>query len=92
MQVKQFTLVMPHELHFQVVHRLLNEHLSQTLDYKVLWCSFLVYFLIYFNRLVFLTIFIEFLSGGCFLYNCNGNIPHVSSFEGYETECQGDTF
>lgn len=34
-KVKQFTLVMPHELHFQVVHHLLNEHLSQTLDYKV---------------------------------------------------------
>ncbi|KAE9459548.1 hypothetical protein C3L33_08564, partial [Rhododendron williamsianum] len=33
--VKQFTLVTPHELHFQVVHHLLNEHISQTLDYKV---------------------------------------------------------
>ncbi|KAI8546353.1 hypothetical protein RHMOL_Rhmol07G0110200 [Rhododendron molle] len=34
-KVKQFTLVTPHELHFQVVHHLLNEHISQTLDYKV---------------------------------------------------------
>lgn len=35
-KVKQFSLVAPHELHFQIVHHLLNEHISQTLDYKVI--------------------------------------------------------
>lgn len=35
-KVKQFSFVAPHELHFQIVHHLLNEHISQTLDYKVI--------------------------------------------------------
>ncbi|GMP96221.1 hypothetical protein CsSME_00044958 [Camellia sinensis var. sinensis] len=35
-KVKQFSLVAPHELHFQIVHHLLNDHISQTLDYKVI--------------------------------------------------------
>lgn len=35
-KVKQFSLVASHELHFQIVHHLLNEHISQTLDYKVI--------------------------------------------------------
>ncbi|XP_057512753.1 probable DEAD-box ATP-dependent RNA helicase 48 isoform X1 [Actinidia eriantha] len=35
-KVKQFSLVAPHELHFQIVHHLLHEHISQTVDYKVI--------------------------------------------------------
>uniref|UniRef100_A0A5B7BM96 ATP-dependent RNA helicase n=1 Tax=Davidia involucrata TaxID=16924 RepID=A0A5B7BM96_DAVIN len=35
-QVKQSYLVAPHELHFQIVHHLLKEHISQVLDYKVI--------------------------------------------------------
>ncbi|KAF8413132.1 hypothetical protein HHK36_001108 [Tetracentron sinense] len=35
-KVKQSYLVAPHELHFQIVHYLLKEHISQLLDYKVI--------------------------------------------------------
>ncbi|XP_059640204.1 probable DEAD-box ATP-dependent RNA helicase 48 [Cornus florida] len=35
-KVKQSYLVAPHELHFQTVHHLLKEHISQVLDYKVI--------------------------------------------------------
>ncbi|KAA8522380.1 hypothetical protein F0562_013259 [Nyssa sinensis] len=35
-KVKQSYLVAPHELHFQIVHHLLKEHISQMLDYKVI--------------------------------------------------------
>lgn len=35
MQVKQYFLVSQHEFHFQIVHHLLLEHVSQTTDYKV---------------------------------------------------------
>ncbi|KAL5551707.1 hypothetical protein UlMin_001883 [Ulmus minor] len=35
-QVKQSYLVAPHELHFQIVHHLLKEHISQSPDYKVI--------------------------------------------------------
>ncbi|KDP25471.1 hypothetical protein JCGZ_20627 [Jatropha curcas] len=35
-QVKQFFLVVPLNLHFQVVHHLLREHIRQTPDYKVI--------------------------------------------------------
>ncbi|KAL6979604.1 putative DEAD-box ATP-dependent RNA helicase 48 [Sarracenia purpurea var. burkii] len=35
-KVKQFSLVVQHELHFQIVHHLLNDHISQTHDYKVI--------------------------------------------------------
>ncbi|XP_052171199.1 probable DEAD-box ATP-dependent RNA helicase 48 [Diospyros lotus] len=35
-KIKQFSLVMPHDLHFQTVHHLLSEHILQTPDYKVI--------------------------------------------------------
>ncbi|XP_025015532.2 probable DEAD-box ATP-dependent RNA helicase 48 [Ricinus communis] len=35
-KVKQFSMVVPHELHFQVVHHFLKEHILQTPDYKVI--------------------------------------------------------
>ncbi|BFG31684.1 hypothetical protein CerSpe_179580 [Prunus speciosa] len=35
-KVKQSCLVEPHELHFQIVHQLLMEHISQSPDYKVI--------------------------------------------------------
>ncbi|XP_008238909.2 PREDICTED: probable DEAD-box ATP-dependent RNA helicase 48 [Prunus mume] len=35
-KVKQSSLVEPHELHFQIVHQLLMEHISQSPDYKVI--------------------------------------------------------
>ncbi|XP_057950133.1 probable DEAD-box ATP-dependent RNA helicase 48 [Malania oleifera] len=35
-KVKQSYLVAPHELHFQIVYHLLKEHISQSLDYKVI--------------------------------------------------------
>lgn len=34
-QVKQSYLIAPHESHFQIVHHILKEHVSQTPDYKV---------------------------------------------------------
>lgn len=34
-QVKQSYLIAPHELHFQLVHHILKEHIMQTPDYKV---------------------------------------------------------
>ncbi|KAJ8766196.1 hypothetical protein K2173_021713 [Erythroxylum novogranatense] len=39
-KVKQSFLVIQHELHFQVVHHLLEEHIKHTSDYKVIvFCS-----------------------------------------------------
>ncbi|GKU95296.1 hypothetical protein SLEP1_g8673 [Rubroshorea leprosula] len=39
-KVKQSCIVAPHELHFQIVHHLLKEHISQAPDYKVIvFCS-----------------------------------------------------
>ncbi|XP_050899347.1 probable DEAD-box ATP-dependent RNA helicase 48 [Lathyrus oleraceus] len=35
-QVKQSYLIAPHESHFQIVHHILKEHVSQTPDYKVI--------------------------------------------------------
>lgn len=35
-QVKQSYLVAPHDLHFQIVHHLLKEHISKSPDYKVI--------------------------------------------------------
>ncbi|KAK9265973.1 hypothetical protein L1049_009492 [Liquidambar formosana] len=35
-KVKQSYIVAPHELHFQIVHHVLKEHVSQVLDYKVI--------------------------------------------------------
>lgn len=35
-QVKQSYLIAPHESHFQIVHHILKEHISQTPDYKVI--------------------------------------------------------
>ncbi|ONI07018.1 hypothetical protein PRUPE_5G095400 [Prunus persica] len=35
-KVKQSCLVEPHELHFQIVHQLLMEHISQSPNYKVI--------------------------------------------------------
>ncbi|GLT67826.1 hypothetical protein SLA2020_401050 [Shorea laevis] len=35
-KVKQSCIVAPHELHFQMVHHLLKEHISQAPDYKVI--------------------------------------------------------
>lgn len=35
-KVKQSCLIAPHELHFQIVHHLLEEHIYQTSDYKVI--------------------------------------------------------
>lgn len=35
-KVKQFKLVVPHDQHFQMVYHLLNEHIKQTPDYKVI--------------------------------------------------------
>ncbi|XP_011022737.1 PREDICTED: probable DEAD-box ATP-dependent RNA helicase 48 isoform X3 [Populus euphratica] len=35
-EIKQSFLVSPHELHFQVVHHLLKEHILQAPDYKVI--------------------------------------------------------
>lgn len=34
--MEQLYLVMPHELHFHMVYRLLREHIDQEVDYKVL--------------------------------------------------------
>ncbi|XP_045823238.1 probable DEAD-box ATP-dependent RNA helicase 48 [Trifolium pratense] len=35
-QVKQSYLIAPHESHFQIVHHILKDHISQTPDYKVI--------------------------------------------------------
>uniref|UniRef100_A0A0D3FCB1 ATP-dependent RNA helicase n=2 Tax=Oryza TaxID=4527 RepID=A0A0D3FCB1_9ORYZ len=35
-KVEQLYLVMPHELHFHMVYRLLREHIDQEVDYKVI--------------------------------------------------------
>ncbi|XP_050227425.1 probable DEAD-box ATP-dependent RNA helicase 48 [Mercurialis annua] len=35
-KVKQSFLVVPHELHFQLVHHLLKDHILQTPDYKII--------------------------------------------------------
>ncbi|XAR55048.1 RNA helicase [Bertholletia excelsa] len=35
-KVKQFTLVAPHDLHFQMVYHILSEHISKTVEYKVI--------------------------------------------------------
>lgn len=35
MQIKQSFLVAPHEQHFQIVHHLLKDHISQVPDFKV---------------------------------------------------------
>uniref|UniRef100_A0A453Q598 ATP-dependent RNA helicase n=1 Tax=Aegilops tauschii subsp. strangulata TaxID=200361 RepID=A0A453Q598_AEGTS len=36
LRVQQQYLVVPHELHFHMVHRLLREHIDQEVDYKVI--------------------------------------------------------
>ncbi|XP_042510421.1 putative DEAD-box ATP-dependent RNA helicase 33 [Macadamia integrifolia] len=35
-KVKQLYIVAPHELHFQIVHQLLKDHIAHMLDYKVI--------------------------------------------------------
>lgn len=40
MQIKQSCLIAPHELHFQIVHHLLKDHIAKAPDYKVRRISF----------------------------------------------------
>lgn len=48
-QVKQSYLIAPHESHFQIVHHILKEHVSQTPDYKVSASSDLMFVLLFYS-------------------------------------------
>lgn len=77
MQVKQSCIVASHELHFQLVHHLLKEHISQSADYKVRINSFR--FSTFSVCLHTKPKHFHSHSGYCLLYNGDGNGTLIST-------------